>query len=83
MAREEIQVSVAAADPGEFAEMVERLERAGMRVEQQLADIGVITGQIEGVRVDGLTQITGVQHVERSRTVGIPPGEQGDQDAGS
>ena len=83
MAQAEVQISVADAHLDEFAEVVRRLELAGLRVEQQLAGIGVITGQIESARVDGLAQIAGVEHVERSRTVGIPPGELGGQDDGS
>ena len=76
MAEEEVQVSVAEAHLREFADVVHRLEQAGMRIEQQLDAVGVVTGRIDAKNVTRLARVAGVGSVERSRTVGIPPGEQ-------
>lgn len=80
MAQEEVQVSVSDAHLQEFAEVVRRLERAGLQVEQQLAAVGVVTGHIDEARLSALSQVAGVASVEHSRTVGIPPGEVGSGD---
>ena len=76
MAEEEVQVSVADAHLREFGDVVQRLERAGMRIEQQLNAVGVVTGRVDAKNFTKLARVAGVGSVERSRKVGIPPGEQ-------
>jgi hypothetical protein len=60
-------------DHGSMSEVVERLESAGMQVDQSLERLGAVTGQIASSRVEALSQIQGVKHIERSRGVQLPP----------
>lgn len=58
-----------------FTEIVENCKRSGLNVDQQLNEIGVITGSIDSARIDALRQLEGVSHVEASRDIKIaPPG---------
>ena len=75
MADENVSVTVADTHLHEFQAVIRRLERAGLTVEHGLENVGVVTGRVDSARVDSLRQIAGVADVERSRTVGIPPGE--------
>jgi hypothetical protein len=74
-AQEEVQVSVSDSYLPEFAQVVDRLRKAGLHVDQQLQAVGVVTGYVEPGRIDGLAQVAGVANIERSRIVRIPPGE--------
>jgi hypothetical protein len=49
------------------------LTRAGLRVEQTLAEAGVITGRARAVALAALAAVPGVTAVEISRTVQLPP----------
>jgi hypothetical protein len=48
-------------------------KQAGMKIEQQLKDLGILTGEIEQNNIDRLRQVDGVSYVEEERTVRIPP----------
>lgn len=74
-AQEEVQISVSESHLAEFEKVVERLAAAGLRVDQQLDVIGVVTGHVEPNQIARLEKVRGVSGVERSRTVRIPPGE--------
>lgn len=56
-----------------FAEVVAGLQNAGMKAEQQLQSIGVITGSIDAAKVASLKQVKGVASVEESRQIRIAP----------
>lgn len=73
MPDEDVNVSVADDHLGKMDEVVERMERAGLRVEQRLDAIGVVSGTIDAARVEHLENVGGVASVERSRQVSIPP----------
>jgi len=56
-----------------FSEVVKSIEGAGMDVDQQMEEIGVVTGSIEPEKVDPISDVEGVAHVEQSRTFHIAP----------
>jgi hypothetical protein len=74
-AQAEVQISVSDSHLAEFGKVVKQLEAAGLHVDQQLDGIGVVTGHVDPDQIKRLERVTGVQGVERSRKVGIPPGE--------
>ncbi len=56
-----------------FSEVVKSVEDAGVNVERQMEDIGVLTGSIDPEMVELLRNVEGVSHVERSREFQIAP----------
>jgi hypothetical protein len=71
----EVNVSVSVADDSMdwFSEVVRRLKEAGLDVEQELGEIGVVTGSIDSEKAELLRDVEGVSHVERSRDFQISP----------
>ena len=68
-----VNVSVAADHLDRFPEVVQRIQKAGLRVEQQLEQIGVVTGSIDSANLTDLRQVEGVTAVERSREFQLAP----------
>ncbi|WP_240686926.1 hypothetical protein [Amycolatopsis suaedae] len=50
--------------------VVSALEAAGLRVDEVLEPIGVVTGSVGSGGLDGLRAVPGVSHVEEQREVG-------------
>ena len=75
MAEEDVNVSVVENHLDQFDEVVRRLEKAGLKVQQRLGAAGVVSGSIDPAKVDNLEKVTGVASVERSRRIRIPPPE--------
>jgi hypothetical protein len=73
MSVSKISVSVDEQHLDRFTEVVREIKQAGMKVEQQLNDIGVITGTIDSAKVESLNKVKGVAHVEESRQFHIAP----------
>ena len=70
-----VSVSVDEQHLDRFPEVVKEIKQAGMSVEQELKDIGVITGTIDSAKVESLRKVKGVAHLEESRQFQIaPPG---------
>jgi hypothetical protein len=68
-----VSVSVADGSMDRFSEVVRRLKDAGLDVEQELGEIGVVTGSIDPEKTEALREIEGVSHVERFREFQIAP----------
>ena len=70
-----VNLSVAVDDDymNRMSEVVQKLEAAGMKVEQVMETLGIITGSCDSEKVEALSQIEGVTHVERSRSYQIAP----------
>lgn len=68
-----VSVSVADGSLGRFSEVVRRLEEAGLETEQELEEIGVVTGSISPEKAESLREIEGVSGVESSRGFQIAP----------
>ncbi|MBV9788271.1 MAG: ketohydroxyglutarate aldolase [Chloroflexi bacterium] len=73
MPNEQVSISVADAFLDRFADVVKRIEQAGLKVDQQLDTIGVITGSIDSDDIGKLDQVEGIAAVERSRGFQLPP----------
>lgn len=73
MPDEDVNVSVADAHLGQFDAAVRRMEQAGLKVQNTLPAIGVVSGTIDSDSIAGLEQLPEVSSVERSREIRIPP----------
>jgi hypothetical protein len=73
MAEVNVSVSVADASMDRFSEVVRHLKGAGLDVDQELEDIGVVTGSIDSEKAEMLGEVEGVSQVERSREFQIAP----------
>lgn len=56
-----------------FTEVVDAAREAGLDVDQELAEIGVVSGSIETEKLADLARVAGVEAVEESRTFQIAP----------
>jgi hypothetical protein len=75
MGKVRLSLSVSDAHAKDLGKIAKAVQKIGMKVEQQLAGLGVITGEIEADKLSALGRIPGVAHVEEERQVGIaPPG---------
>jgi len=63
-------VSVDDQHLGSISEVAERLVQAGLRVDEVLAAVGVITGRVDESGVDALRAVGGVRGVDPQREVG-------------
>jgi hypothetical protein len=73
MPTEKVNVTIADQDPGQFSEVVRRLEEAGLQIEQSLPEIGIVSGSIDSAKKADLDQLHGVAGVESDRVIRIPP----------
>jgi hypothetical protein len=76
MPNEDVNVSIAEDHLDKIDVVVKRMQRAGLKVDQRLDAIGVVSGSIDPARVERLESLGGVASVERSRQVSIPPHEE-------
>lgn len=58
-----------------LADVVARLQAAGMDVRDTLDAIGAVTGTVDESRLAALGDVDGVEHVERSRQYRVAPPE--------
>jgi hypothetical protein len=54
-------------------QVVQKLQSAGLNVEQSMEQIGVVTGSCDQAKVEALSQIEGVSYVESSRKYQVAP----------
>ncbi|HLP92301.1 MAG TPA: ketohydroxyglutarate aldolase [Nostocaceae cyanobacterium] len=57
----------------QILEVAENLRSTGMNVEQILDQIGVISGSCDSDKMQDITQVPGVSHVEIDREYQLPP----------
>lgn len=58
-----------------ISEVADRLREAGMSVEGLLDAVGTITGSADTDKVERISRVKGVSHVETSRRFQLPPPE--------
>jgi hypothetical protein len=75
MPKVKLSVSVDDQHLSKFSEVVKKVEKAGMTVDEKHRDLGVVNGSIDKDKIDSLRQIDGVEHIEEQREVRIPPPE--------
>jgi UDP-N-acetylmuramate-alanine ligase len=73
MPKVNLSVSVDDKHLDNFDEIVKKIKKAGMKVEQKLDSLGIITGSIDSSKVDALREVDGVLHVEEQKKIQIPP----------
>lgn len=71
----QLQVTVDRAHRNNLAEVADRLRAAGMKVDQELASIGVLTGSADEAKVKALREVEGVVNVEPQETYQLPAPE--------
>lgn len=69
----EVTIAVDDDHVGDLDAVARRLREAGLSVENVLAEIGIITGRIDGSRAANLEDVEGVAQVERSREYQLAP----------
>lgn len=73
MAQVKLSVLVEDDHLPKFSDVVKRVKQAGMKVENELETIGIITGSVDEAKVTGLKAIKGVAQVEQEGSFQIPP----------
>jgi hypothetical protein len=74
MAKVRLTVSVKDSHLKNVGAVAKAAKKAGMKVEQQLDDLGVLSGSIDASKLESLQRLEGVSHVEEERQVQLPPG---------
>ena len=73
MAAEKVNVTVDERYQDRFAEVVKRAKKAGLKVDQELDSIYILTGSIDSEKVDKLRAVRGVAAVESDSDIQLPP----------
>ena len=71
MATERVNVAIDEKYQGRFSQVVKRMKSAGFKVDEELQDIGVVTGSIDSDKLLELEQVEGVAAAERSGEIRI------------
>ena len=72
---EQVNVFVDAREHEQFVDILEQCKQAGLDVEAELEDIGVLRGSIDSGKLKRLNAVSGVVAVERERSYQLPPPE--------
>ena len=75
MIAEQVNVAIAEDYRDRFSEVVRRVKEVGLKVDQELKDIGVVIGSIEPDKLVDLERVEGVIAAELSREIRIAPPE--------
>jgi hypothetical protein len=73
MAKVRLTLSISDSHLKDIGGVAKAATKAGMKVEQRLESLGVLTGSIDAHKVERLHKIPGVSHVEEERKVQLPP----------
>lgn len=73
MSKVNLSISVDDNHVDRMSDVVQNLESAGLKVEQLMENIGIITGSCDSAKVEALSKIEGVAHVEPSRQYQLAP----------
>ena len=73
MADIDVIVSVDESRLSEFPKIVQAMRGAGLKVEEEMAAVGVVAGSVESDALPKLRQVDGVAQVERSRSYNVAP----------
>jgi hypothetical protein len=73
MAVEHVNISIEDDYLDRFSDVVQHCEEAGLKVEQELEGVGVVTGLIDSDKLADLEQVEGVAAVESERQFQLSP----------
>lgn len=71
MSKVEVIVKLNDADIPKMSEIAGECQAAGMKVEQQMNAVGMISGSIEQAKISRIERIKGVSYVEESKPFNI------------
>lgn len=57
----------------QISEVIQNLKSAGLHVEQTMTQLGIITGSCDEAKVQAISQVEGVSHVETEQKYQIAP----------
>lgn len=69
MSKVEVIVKIEDSSADKMSEIARQCERAGLRVEQQMKSLGMISGEVDRANIRKLERIKGVSYVEESRAI--------------
>ena len=69
----DVNITVDEAFLPKFASVVRAARKAGLKVSQQMKDIGVLAGSIDSDKLEALAKVPGITHVEANRDISIGP----------
>jgi hypothetical protein len=72
MTKLRVTLSVNDSHLKQLRKVAQAAKKAGMKLEQQLDTLGVLTGVIDADKVEHLRRIEGVSSVEQEREVRVP-----------
>jgi len=64
---------VVSVDPERFSDVVQSAVDAGLEVDEEMPAVGVVSGRVPPESLGALTDVEGVEAVERERTFQLPP----------
>jgi hypothetical protein len=73
MAEIDVIVSVDEGRLHDFAKIVKAMRAAGLKVDEEMAAVGVVAGSVESKALPKLRQVKGVAQVEQSRSYNLAP----------
>ena len=73
MAIETVNVSVADDYLDRFPDVVKAAKKAGLKVEQEMETLGIVSGSIDSAKFEDLRRVRGVSAVDRAREFHLPP----------
>ena len=73
MAMENVNVDVADDCMDRFPEVVKAVKKVGLKVEEELELLGMVSGSIYSAKLEKLSKVPGVATVEPSHEYQLPP----------
>ena len=70
---ENVNVAVADDCMDRFPEVVKAVKKAGLKVEQELELLGMMSGSIDSAKLEKLSKVPGVATVEHAHEFQLPP----------
>lgn len=73
MSKVNLLISVDDNHMDRIPEVVQNLQSVGLKVEQSMEQLGIVTGSCDSVKLEALSQVEGVSHVELSQEYQLAP----------
>ncbi len=73
MSGQKVSVAVANDHLDKFQEVARKAREAGLEVDEEMPDLGLLTGTVAPEKLGALQRIKGIRAVETQRTIRVPP----------
>jgi hypothetical protein len=70
-----VTIAISQAYLDRISEVVKDLQQAGLKGVRTMSMLGIVTGSISSSDLQKLQQVKGVQKVEKSRRIQLPPSD--------